>query len=149
MKILILQGGCNEEHKVSLNTAKQIAKTLKKLKIDFKYFTVNPNTFEKDILKYSNQYICFNALHGPFGEDGAIQKILKKNKFRFTHSNQYSSTCCFDKEKSKKIVNKFLIKTPSFEIVKCKQINSNFLLLIKKNQKKLLINFGLKLQVLR
>lgn len=132
MKILILQGGCNEEHKVSLNTAKQIGKTLKKLKIDFKYFTVNPNTFEKDILKYSNQYICFNALHGPFGEDGAIQKILKKNKFRFTHSNQISSTNCFDKEKSKKIVNKFRIKTPSFEIVKCKQINFNYLLSIKK-----------------
>ena len=111
MKVLILQGGCNEEHKVSLNTAKQIGKTLKKLKIDFKYFTVNPNTFEKDILKYSNQYICFNALHGPFGEDGAIQKILKKNKFRFTHSNQISSTNCFDKEKSKKIIKKFKIKT--------------------------------------
>ena len=87
MKVLILQGGYNEEHKVSLNTAKQIAKALTKLKIGFKNFTVNPNTFEKDILKYSNKYICFNALHGPFGEDGAIQKILKKNKFRFTHSN--------------------------------------------------------------
>ena len=26
-------------------------------------------------------------LHGPFGEDGQIQKILKKNKIKFTHSN--------------------------------------------------------------
>ena len=111
MKVLILQGGYNEEHKVSLNTAKQIGKALKKLKIDFKNFTVNPNTFEKDILKYSNKFICFNALHGPFGEDGAIQKILKKNKFRITHSNQISSASCFDKEKSKKIVKKFKIKT--------------------------------------
>ena len=136
MKVLILQGGYNEEHKVSLNTAKQIGKALTKLKIGFKNFTVNPKSFEKDILKYSNTYICFNALHGPFGEDGAIQKILKKNKFRFTHSNQYSSTCCFDKEKSKKIVNKFRIKTPSFEIVKCKQISSNFLLSIKKKYSK-------------
>ena len=152
MKVLILQGGCNEEHKVSLNTAKQIGKTLKKLKIDFKYFTVNPNTFEKDILKYSNQYICFNALHGPFGEDGAIQKILKKNKFRFTHSNQISSTNCFDKEKSKKIVNKFRIKTPSFEIIKCKQINFNYLLSIKKKYSKFVLkpvssgsSYGLKI----
>ena len=31
-KILILQGGFNEEHNVSLNTSKEIAKVLKKLK---------------------------------------------------------------------------------------------------------------------
>ena len=31
-KILILQGGFNEEHKVSLNTSKEIATALKKLK---------------------------------------------------------------------------------------------------------------------
>ena len=89
-KILILQGGYNEEHKVSLNTAKQIAKALTKLKIKFKTLTVNPYTFQKDILKFSNKYICFNALHGSFGEDGELQKILKNNKFCFTHSNHIS-----------------------------------------------------------
>tara|TARA_Y100001970_G_scaffold236614_1_gene296507 strand:- start:11214 stop:12155 length:942 start_codon:yes stop_codon:yes gene_type:complete len=152
MKVLILQGGYNEEHKVSLNTAKQIGRALKKLKIDFKNFIVNPNTFEKDILKYSNKFICFNALHGPFGEDGAIQKILKKNKFRFTHSNQISSKNCFDKVKSKKIVNKFKIKTPIFEIVNCNAINSSFLLSIKKKYSKFVLkpvssgsSYGLKI----
>ncbi len=152
MKVLILQGGYNEEHKVSLNTAKQIGRALKKLKIDFKHFIVNPNTFEKDILKYSNKYICFNALHGSFGEDGAIQKILKKNKFRFTHSNQISSTNCFDKVKSKQIINKFKIKTPIFEIVNCKAINSSFLLLVKKKYSKFVLkpvssgsSYGLKI----
>ena len=89
-KILILQGGFNEEHKVSLNTSKEIAKVLKKLKINFNTLTVNPITFEDDILKYPNDYVCFNALHGPFGEDGKIQKILKKYKFKVTHSNQNS-----------------------------------------------------------
>ena len=139
MKVLILQGGYNEEHKVSLNTAKQIGKALKELKINYKNIIVNPNTFEKDILKYSNKYLCFNALHGPFGEDGTIQKILKKNKFCFTHSNQFSSANCFDKEKSKKIVNKYKIKTPIFEIVNCKAINSSFLLSIKKKYSKFVL----------
>ena len=98
-KILILQGGFNEEHKVSLNTSKEIAKAFKKLKIKFKTLTVNPITFEDDILEYSNDYVCFNALHGTFGEDGKIQKILKKNKFKVTHSNQSSSSNCFNKIK--------------------------------------------------
>ena len=82
IKILILQGGFNEEHKVSLNSSKEIAKALKKLKIYFKILTVNPLTFKEDIRKYSNNYICFNALHGTFGEDGKIQKILKKYNFK-------------------------------------------------------------------
>ena len=72
-----------------------------------------------------NQYICFNALHGPFGEDGAIQKILKKNKFRFTHSNQISSTNCFDKEKSKKLAtngNIFLKNNMTWDVILPKYI---------------------------
>ncbi len=138
-KILILQGGFNEEHKVSINTAKQIATSLTKLKIDFKTLTVNPYTFEKDILKFSNEYICFNALHGTFGEDGKIQKILKKNKFCFTHSNHISSSNCFNKLKSKKIINKFKIITPEFEIVKCENINSQLLNTIKKQFSKFVL----------
>jgi D-alanine-D-alanine ligase len=138
-KILILRGGYNEEHKVSINTAKQIAKALTKLNIDFKTLTVNPDTFEKDIIKFSNKYICFNALHGTFGEDGKLQKILKNNKFCFTHSNHISSVNCFNKLKSKKIVNKFKIITPSFEIVECKNINSTLLNTIKKKFSKFVL----------
>ena len=152
MKVLILQGGYNEEHRVSLSTSRQIGSALKKMNINFKNLTVNPKTFENDIIKYSNKYICFNALHGPFGEDGVIQKILKKNKFQFTHSNQISSANCFNKVKSKKIVNKFKIKTPAFEIVSCNAITSKFLLSIKKKYSKFVLkpvssgsSYGLKI----
>ena len=36
--------------------------------------------------------ICFNALHGSFGEDGTIQSFLNKIKIPYTHSG--SSTSC-------------------------------------------------------
>ena len=77
-KVLILEGGFNEEHEVSLSTGHQIKKILNKLKIDFKTLLVNPNSFDIQIKKFPKNYICFNALHGPFGEDGKIQIILKK-----------------------------------------------------------------------
>ena len=139
IKILILQGGYNEEHKVSLNTSKEVSKALKKLKIDFEFLTVNPITFIRDIMKFSNEYICFNALHGPFGEDGKIQKILKKNKFLVTHSNQATSANCFEKIKSKKIVKKYKIATPKYNIVKIKNINEEYLKNIKLKFKKFII----------
>ena len=130
-KILILQGGFNEEHNVSLNTSQEIAKAFKKLKINFKTLTVNPITFEDGILKYSNDYICFNALHGTFGEDGKIQKILKKNKFKVTHSNQSSSSNCFNKIKSKEIISKQNILTPKYDVIKIKDIDEKYLRNIK------------------
>ena len=76
-EILVLEGGFNEEHKVSLTTAKEVKKVFKKNKINFRSLIVHPQTFENVIDKYSNKLICFNALHGTFGEDGMIQKILK------------------------------------------------------------------------
>jgi D-alanine-D-alanine ligase len=126
-KILILQGGLNEEHKVSINTANEVAKVLTKLKIDFIRFTVNPKTFVRDISRFSNKHICFNSLHGSFGEDGKIQKILKKKGFSFTHSNQNSSINCFNKIKSKEIIKKYKILTPSHKLVKIKDIDHKYL----------------------
>lgn len=130
-KILLLQGGFNEEHKVSINTAKEVAKVLTKLKIYFIQFTVNPITFVSDISKFSNDHICFNALHGTFGEDGQIQKILKEKGFRVTHSNQISSNNCFNKIRSKKIIKKFKIVTPTFRLIKTRDISPKYLNRIK------------------
>ena len=134
-KILILQGGFNEEHEVSLKTANQIKKILKKNKIDFLNLTVNPKNFEKQISKYSNKLICFNALHGSFGEDGKIQQILKKKNFKYTHSNISSSKICFNKVKSKIIIGKNNIPTPSFVKLNAKSLNIENLYKFKKNTK--------------
>ena len=151
-KILILQGGFNEEHEVSINTANEVAKVLTKLKINFTRFTVNPSMFKRDLSKFSNDYICFNALHGSFGEDGKIQKILKIKGFRFTHSNQTSSANCFNKIKSKNFVKKFKILTPSHMLVKIRDISSKSLNNIRIKYKKFVLkpvssgsSYGLKI----
>ena len=56
-KILILEGGFNEEHEVSLKTSSEIQKILRNLKIKFDTLLVNPLHFEKQINKYKD---CFN-----------------------------------------------------------------------------------------
>ena len=137
-KILILEGGHNEEHEVSLSTSKEIQKVLKKNKIYFKKINVNPKNFEKKISKYK-KYIVFNALHGPFGEDGKIQKILEKNKILFTHSSANSSKVCFDKVAAKKIVMKNKLHTPNYYSLKIEKLNKKELIKIKKIFKKIVI----------
>tara|TARA_Y200000002_G_scaffold283042_1_gene237014 strand:- start:714 stop:1658 length:945 start_codon:yes stop_codon:yes gene_type:complete len=150
-KILILEGGYNEEHKVSLKSSFEIQRVLKKNNITFKVLKVNPKNFNKKILRFKN-FICFNALHGQFGEDGQIQKILKKNKIKFTHSGIKSSKICFDKMKTKEIIIKKNISTPRFSLIKIKNLNKNELIKISNKYKKFIIkpnksgsSFGIKI----
>ena len=61
--------------------------------------------------------IISNALHGPFGEDGQAQKILKKNKIPFSHSNIKSSNLCFNKSASKREIIKNKLMSPKFYLL--------------------------------
>ncbi|MBB3703916.1 D-alanine-D-alanine ligase [Aminobacter aminovorans] len=47
--------------------------------------------------------VAFNALHGPFGEDGTIQGILEYLGIPYTHSGVLASALAMNKEQSKKV----------------------------------------------
>ena len=122
-KILILEGGFNEEHEVSLATAKEIKKSLFNQNIEFKSLLVSPKNFEEKISRFSNEYICINALHGPYGEDGQIQKILEKLSFKFSHSSSEASKLGFNKELSKKALRNTKVLMLDHEILESRLIN--------------------------
>ena len=63
-------------------------------------------------LNVNKNSVFFLALHGKFGEDGEIQSILEKHKFKFTGSSSKSCTICFNKRLSKQIANENGIPTP-------------------------------------
>ena len=86
LNVLVLEGGFNEEHEVSLSTGKEVKKSLTNLKIKHDSIIVSPKNFEEKIINYDPSILCFNALHGTYGEDGKIQKILDKLSFKYTHS---------------------------------------------------------------
>ena len=150
-KILILEGGNNEEHAVSLVTSREIQKILNQNKLKFKTLRVNPKNFHKKIINYKN-FDCINALHGPFGEDGQTQKILKKNKIPFSHSNIKSSNLCFNKSASKREIIKNKLMSPKFYLLNINDLNEKKLITIKSKLKKYVIkpnrsgsSFGIKI----
>ena len=150
-KILILEGGNNEEHDVSLVTSREIQKILNQNKLKFKTLRVNPKNFHKKIINYKN-FVCINALHGPFGEDGQTQKILKKNKIPFSHSNIKSSNLCFNKSASKKEIINNKLMSPKYFLLNIKDLNEKKLITIKRKLKKFVIkpnrsgsSFGIKI----
>ena len=150
-KILILEGGNNEEHDVSLVTSREIQKILNQNKLKFKTLRVNPKNFHKKIINYKN-FVCINALHGPFGEDGQTQKILKKNKIPFSHSNIKSSNLCFNKSASKKEIIKNKLMSPKYYLLNINDLNVKKLISLKSKLKKFVIkpnrsgsSFGIKI----
>ncbi len=47
--------------------------------------------------------VVFNALHGPFGEDGTIQGILEYLEIPYTHSGVLASALAMDKDQAKHV----------------------------------------------
>ena len=50
--------------------------------------------------------VAFNALHGPYGEDGTIQGVLEYLEIPYTHSGVMASALAMDKERAKTVARR-------------------------------------------
>ena len=119
-KVVILAGGYSKEREISLQTGKEVFKSIKK---KYRATIIDPKGDLVQKLKKIKPHVVFNALHGRFGEDGYIQSILEKEKIKYTHSGVKSSSIAIDKDLSKKIFNKYKILTPHSIKIKQSQLN--------------------------
>ena len=132
-RAVVLMGGISAERAISLITGKACSLALKKR--GYKVFQVDAKgNFSKKIKILKPNFI-FNALHGKFGEDGFVQKILENLKIPYTHSGVISSSIAMDKVLSKFIFKKFKILTPKYFVLN-QRSKSNVKNQIKKNKLK-------------
>ena len=102
MHVLLLKGGEGSEREVSLNTAKECAKAIKK--IGYKITEVDISEINISSLAKIDADVCFNALHGDYGEDGSIQGLLNLLKIPYTHSGVATSSIAMNKINFKRII---------------------------------------------
>lgn len=121
--ILILEGGKNEEHSISLSTAYEVKKAIYDLNYNLQTISVDPVNFHKVIKNYHAD-MCFNALHGPFGEDGQIQKILYENNIPYTHSGVRASSIAFNKYLTKRAIKNKNINYLNSNLFNNSQLNT-------------------------
>ena len=135
-KIAVLLGGTSAEKKVSLETGKYVAQSLEEqgYKVQKIKVTNNKKNLVKNLKKYKPD-IVFNALHGTFGEDGQVQKLLNKLRLRYSHSGVRASEIAMDKKKAKVVFKKIGVPYPNDIGIN----NSNF----KKKIKELPFEFPL------
>ncbi|EJF91452.1 D-alanine--D-alanine ligase [Bartonella melophagi] len=100
-RIAVLMGGFSSERSVSLSSGAACADALEKQ--DYHVIRVDVDEQIAAVLKQLQPDIVFNALHGPFGEDGCIQGILEYLKIPYTHSGVMASALAMDKGRAKVI----------------------------------------------
>ncbi|MBI5308683.1 MAG: D-alanine--D-alanine ligase, partial [Planctomycetes bacterium] len=115
LRIGVLLGGFSSERKVSLKSGRAVVKALKGLGHPVKVIDVrSPNIIKslKDI------DFAFIVLHGKFGEDGTLQRILEKQHIPYTGPRPKASQAAFDKAITKKILTRHKIPTAPYCIMR-------------------------------
>lgn len=116
--IVVLMGGISPEREISLRSGKAIANALSK---DNNVIKIIVNDDMVDELDNYNIDVAFVALHGYFGEDGGIQKVLESKGIPYTGSGISASRLAMNKLKSKDIFKRNNIPTPDFVLVSAEQ----------------------------
>ena len=97
--VAVLMGGFSSERPVSLASGAPCADAL-----EGAGYRVTRVDVDHDIARVLGDLkpdVAFNALHGPFGEDGTIQGILEYLEIPYTHSGVLASALAMDKAQAK------------------------------------------------
>lgn len=115
IKIAVLMGGPGSERQVSIASGGAVLKAFLSLGLD----AVAVDVTSKEINLPEGTGLCFNVIHGTFGEDGQLQKILDQMGIPYTGARAESSRIAFDKNLAKQAFLKAGVPTPRLEIIDC------------------------------
>ncbi len=118
--VAVLMGGFSSERPVSLSSGNACADALEAQ--GYRVTRVDVARDVGSVLADLRPDAAFNALHGPFGEDGTIQGILEYLGIPYTHSGVLASALAMNKEKAKRIAKAAGIPVAESRVVNRKTI---------------------------
>jgi len=115
-RVAVLYGGDSAEREVSLDTGSAVLAALQARGIDAHGW--DPAGHSMNELADAGFERVWIALHGPGGEDGAIQGALQWLGLPYTGSGVMASALAMDKVRSKRVFDAAGIPTPDYAIVR-------------------------------
>jgi D-alanine-D-alanine ligase len=100
--VAVLLGGLSSEREVSLVSGRECADALERL--GAKVSRVDAGRDLAQVLSRLKPDVCFNALHGEWGEDGCVQGVLETLGVPYTHCGVLASALAMDKAKAKAVL---------------------------------------------
>lgn len=109
MKVAVLKGGPSAERSVSLRSGAAVAEALRQagadvVEIDVQTASLPELPTEPDVV--------FSLIHGTFGEDGALQRLLEQAGLPYVGSDSAASALMMDKFRTKHTLAKHGLRTP-------------------------------------
>src|SRR5256714_3075043 len=112
-KIAVLMGGPGSERDVSLATGRGVAKALRSLGVE----VIDVDVRDENFTLPKNVDLAFLPIHGTFGEDGQLQKILEDRGVAYTGDGVEESHAAFDKLLTKEKFRDHNVVTPEWEVI--------------------------------
>lgn len=113
MKIALLMGGPGSERPVSLASGAGVARALRSLGAQVIEVDVCGAEFELP----DGVDLAFNVIHGTFGEDGTLQRILDERGVPYTGEGEQGSRLAIDKIATKQRLLESGVATAKFEVL--------------------------------
>jgi D-alanine-D-alanine ligase len=108
-------GGTSSERDVSLRTGAAVSKAIRSLGHQVTEIDITTETGQE--LDGLSLDVAFIALHGKFGEDGQLQRILQARRIPYTGSGPEASRAAMDKVESKKLFKLKNVETPPHRVI--------------------------------
>lgn len=113
-KIAVLKGGPGSERAVSLKSAESVIEAL----ILLGAVVCDVDVTGRDFILPPDVFVAVNMIHGTFGEDGELQKLLEARGIPYTGAGVESSRIAFDKFLSKEKFIAAGVPTPRSQTLK-------------------------------
>lgn len=121
--VAVLMGGISSERPVSLSSGGACADALEAE--GYRVTRIDVGHDVATVLAELGPDVAFNALHGPFGEDGKIQGILEYLEIPYTHSGVLASALAMDKEQAKRIAKSQGVPVAEAKVMKRSDFTSS------------------------
>ena len=113
--IALLMGGPGSEREVSLVSGKAVLEALRAE--GFTNVTPVVVDSERPAIPHGTK-LCYNMIHGTYGEDGGLQQYLEELGVPYTGAGSVTSKNCFDKILTKKAFFAAGVPTPKDTVIK-------------------------------
>jgi D-alanine-D-alanine ligase len=116
-RIAVVMGGLSAEREVSLNTGAGVLAALVGRGWDAIGIDWREGTSLATLLEQAGAQVVWNALHGTWGEDGAVQGLCSCLRIPCTGSGVLASALAMDKVMSKRIFESNQLPTPRWRLL--------------------------------
>lgn len=130
IRVGVLRGGPSSEYDISLKTGATVLRHLPEHYTPVDIFIGREGDWHlRGIPREPHRALAhvdvvFNALHGEYGEDGGVQKVLDAHAIPYTGSGRFASAMAMNKAAAKGMLADAGIKTPYYRILRSAEVGS-------------------------